>query len=63
MATEKLVEEITIKLGHDQKRYLVGLADIKGMTASDAVRMMIDRFIAEHKREFDSMQSIFGNDQ
>lgn len=63
MATEKLLDEITIKLTREQKSLLVGLSEINGMTASDAVRMMIDRFISEHKREFESMQNIFGHEQ
>lgn len=61
MATEKLLSEITIKLTEEQKRLLVGLCEVKGMTASDAVRQMIEHFISEHRREFESMQSIFGN--
>ena len=63
MATEKLLDEITIKLTREQKSLLVGLAEIKGSTASEIVRAMIERFISEQRREFDSMQSIFGNEQ
>jgi len=61
MANEKLLDEITIKLTREDKSQLVGLAEIKGATASEIVRSMIQRFISEQKREFDSMQSIFGN--
>lgn len=63
MAHEKLLDEITVKLTREQKSLLVGLCEIKGMTASDAVRQMVDHFISEHRREFESMQSIFGNEQ
>lgn len=63
MATEKLLDEITIKLTREAKSQLVGLAAIKGQSASEVVRSMIERYISEQKREFDFMQSIFGNDQ
>lgn len=62
MATEKLIDEITIKMTREQKTLLVGLAEIKGSNASEVVRAMIDRYISEQKREFDSMKSIFGHD-
>lgn len=63
MATEKLLDEITIKLTQTQKAQFVGLCECKGLSASEAARSMIERFIAESKREFESMQSIFGNEQ
>lgn len=63
MASEKLLDEITIKLTREQKSQLVSLAEIKGASASEIVRTMIDRFISEQRREFDSMKSIFGNEQ
>lgn len=62
-AHDKLIDEITIKLTPTQKSQLVGLCEIKGLSASEAVRSMIERFIAESKREFESMQSIFGEDK
>jgi predicted DNA-binding protein len=63
MATDKLIDEITVKLSTEQKKLLVGLAEVKGSNASEVVRAMIDRYISEQKREFDSMKSIFGSDQ
>lgn len=59
--TEKLLDELTIKLTPTQKSQLVGLCEIKGLSASEAVRAMIERFISESEREFVSMQNIFGN--
>ena len=61
--TEKLLDEITIKLTRQQKAQLVGLAEIKGMNASDAVRLMIDRFVSEHEREYLSMKIIFEDEE
>lgn len=61
MAAEKKLDEFSIKLPIEQKRKLFGLAELKGITASEAVRSMIDRFISEHEREFESMKSIFGD--
>lgn len=63
MASEKLLEEITLKLEIGQKRKLFGLAATKGTTASEIVRTMIDRFIAENEREYESMKAIFGGEQ
>ena len=60
MSHEKLLAELTVKLTTEQKTTLVMLCEIKGLTASDAVRQMVERFISEHRREFESMQSIFG---
>lgn len=60
---EKKLDEITVKLTQQQKTRLVGLAELKGMTVSEAVRVMIDRFVSEHEREFLSMKSIFGDDE
>lgn len=59
--TEKKLDEITVKVTHEQKRLFVSLAEVKGLTASDALRMMMERFVEEHRREFESMQSIFGD--
>ena len=63
MAHDKLIDEITIKLTPAQKSQLVGLCECKGLSASEAVRAMIERFISEQKREFDSMKSIFGDSE
>lgn len=60
---EKLLDEITIKLTTTQKAQLVGLCEIKGLSASEAVRSMIEKFISESEREFLSMKSIFGGDK
>ena len=63
MANDKLLDEITLKLESEQKRKLFGLAATKGTTASEIVRSMIDRFISENEREYESMKAIFGGDQ
>lgn len=59
----KKPDEITVKLTEQQKTRLVGLSELKGITMSEAVRTMIERFISEHEREFLSMKSIFEDDQ
>lgn len=60
---EKNSDELSIKLPAGQKKKLFGLAELKGMTASDAVRLMVERFITEHEREYESMKSIFEDDE
>lgn len=60
---EKKPDEITVKLTQQQKLRLVGLAELKGMTVSEAVRTMIDRFVSEHEREYLSMKTIFEEEE
>ena len=58
---EKLIDPFTVKLEYDQKRKFFGLAAINGTTPSDVLRTMVERYIAEHEREYESMKSIFGD--
>lgn len=60
MAIEKLNDPLTVKLDFDKKRKLFGLAAMHGTDASDIVRTMIDNYISEHEREYEAMNSIFG---
>lgn len=60
MANEKLLDAFTVKLESDQKRKLFGLAEIHGTTPSDLLRTMVEKYIFEHEREYESMKSIFG---
>lgn len=60
MATEKLLDAFTVKLETDQKRKLFGLAEIHGTTPSEILRTMVEKYIFEHEREYESMKNIFG---
>lgn len=57
---EKLLDEMTIKLGLDQKRRLVALAEADGLTASELVRRLIDRHIEERAANYRALHVIFG---
>ena len=59
MASEKLLDALTVKLEIDQKRKLFGLAEIHGTTPSEILRTMVEKYIFEHEREYESMKSIF----
>lgn len=57
---EKKLDPFTVKLEFDQKRKFFGLAAINGTTPSEVLRSMVETYIAEHEREYESMKSIFG---
>ena len=57
---EKLLDEMTIKLGLDQKRRLVALAEADGLTASELVRRLIDSHIEARAENYRALASIFG---
>jgi len=59
--SEKLLDEMTIKLGPDQKRRLVALAEADGLTASELVRRLIDSHIEERAANYRALASIFGD--
>lgn len=59
---EKLLDEMTIKLGLDQKRRLVALAEADGLSASELVRRLIEAHLDERERHFRALASIFGAD-
>ena len=58
---EKLLDEMTIKLGLDQKRRLVALAEADGLTASELVRRLIDLHIEDRAANYRALASIFGD--
>ena len=58
--SEKLLDEMTIKLGLDQKRRLVALAVADGLTASELVRRLIDSHIEDRAANYRALHSIFG---
>lgn len=60
MPVDKLIEELSVKLTEPQKRQLVQLAEIEGLTASELVRRLIASHLAERGRYFKAMESIFG---
>ena len=60
MATEKLLEEMTIKLTAGTKRKLAGLAEADAISASELVRNLIDFHIDEREKHFRRLASIFG---
>lgn len=62
MPAEKLIEELTIKLGDAQKRRLVALAEADGITASALVRRLIDAHLSERARYFRAIEPIFCDD-
>lgn len=57
---EKLLDEMTIKLGLDQKRRLVALAEADGLTASELVRRLIDSHIEARAENYRALHVIFG---
>ena len=57
---EKLLDEMTIKLGLDQKRRLVALAEADGLTASELVRRLIESPIEDRAANYRALHSIFG---
>lgn len=59
MSSEKLIDPFTIKLETDQKRKFFALAAIGGTTPSEVLRAMVETYIADHEREYESMKSIF----
>ena len=59
--SEKLLDEMTIKLGLDQKRRLVALAEADGLTASELVRRLIDSHIEDRAANYRALASIFGD--
>lgn len=59
--TEKLTDPFTVKLEYDQKRKFFGLTAINGTTPSEVLRSMVEKYITEHEREYESMKSIFGD--
>ena len=58
---EKLLDEMTIKLGLDQKRRLVALAEADGLSASELVRRLIDLHIEDRAANYRALASIFGD--
>ena len=58
--SEKLLDEMTIKLGPDQKRRLVALAEADGLTASELVRRLIESHIEDRAANYRALHSIFG---
>ena len=59
--SEKLLDEMTIKLGLGQKRRLVALAEADGLSASDLVRRLIDLHIEDRAANYRALASIFGD--
>jgi hypothetical protein len=59
--SEKLLDEMTIKLGPDQKRRLVALAEADGLSASELVRRLIDLHIEDRAANYRALASIFGD--
>ena len=57
---EKLLDEMTINLGLDQKRRLVALAEADGLSASELVRRLIDLHIEDRAANYRALASIFG---
>ena len=57
---EKLLDEMTIKLGLDQKRRLVALDEADGLTASELVRRLIDSHIEARAENYRALHVIFG---
>lgn len=60
---EKLVDEMTFKIGPDQKRRLVALAEADGLNPSELVRRLIAAHLDERARHFHAMRAIFENDE
>lgn len=58
---EKLLDEMTIKLGLDQKRRLVALAEADGLSASELVRRLIDLHMEDRAANYRALASIFGD--
>jgi len=58
--SEKLIDEMTIKLSDVTKRRLVALAEADGITASELVRRLITVHLEERERHFRALNSIFG---
>ncbi len=59
--SEKLLDEMTIKLGLEQKRRLVALAEADGLSASELVRRLIDLHIEDRAANYRALASIFGD--
>lgn len=62
MASEKLIDELTFKIGPDQKRRLVALAEADGLNASELVRRLVTAHLDERERHFRALSLIFGQD-
>ena len=58
--SEKLLDEMTIKLAESQKRRLVALAEADGLTASELVRRLIDSHIEARAENYRALHVIFG---
>jgi predicted DNA-binding protein len=58
--SEKLLDEMTFKIGLDAKRRLQGLAEADGLTASELVRRLIDSHIEDRAANYRALHSIFG---
>lgn len=59
--SEKLLDEMTIKMGLEQKRRLVALAEADGLSASELVRRLIDLHIEDRAANYRALASIFGD--
>ena len=59
--SEMLLDEMTIKLGLEQKRRLVALAEADGLSASELVRRLIDLHIEDRAANYRALASIFGD--
>jgi predicted DNA-binding protein len=57
---EKLLDEMTVKLGRDAKRTLVALAEMDGLSASELVRNLIQRHIDDREQHFRALNTVFG---
>lgn len=55
-------DAIVIHLPHDQRRKLERLAERIGLNKSEYGRLLIDREIEAHKKEFEFMKSLFDGD-
>lgn len=58
--SEKLLDEMTFKIGLDAKRRLQGLAEADGLTASELVRRLIEAHLDERERHYRALVCIFG---
>jgi hypothetical protein len=58
---DKLLTEITIKLTHELRRQLVGVADADGISASAYVRALVVADLDRRRAKHLALVSIFGN--
>lgn len=63
MSSEKLTEQVAIKLCDRQLRQLRGAAEAAGTTPPELVRHLIEQYLAQEMERYRALHSIFADDQ